>query len=340
MIELDGSEGEGGGQILRTSLALSLITRQPFRLRNIRARRPKPGLQAQHLMCVQAAAAIGNAKLRGASLHSSDLVFEPGDTAAGNYHFRIGTAGATSLVLHTLYLPLALASGPSTIHVEGGTHVKASPSFHFLQATWRAYMGVVGIPIELTMHRPGFYPRGGGLIEARVSGDCRVQGLRLESLGTIEPVAILSAVSGLPENIAKRQSGRAYQRLKTFGLTTTQDQEVWSGAPGTMLALEMPTQPAPTLFFGLGEKGKPAERVADEAVDQLVAYLRRDPPAVDAHSADQLVLPLALAKEPSSFPIAEVTQHLLTNIAVIGRFLVRQISCDGAEGERGTVTIP
>src|SRR4051812_11022850 len=118
MIELDGSLGEGGGQILRTSLALALITGKPFQLRHIRARRSKPGLQAQHLMSVQAAAAIGQARLRGASLHSSDLVFEPGAVVSGNYHFRIGTAGATSLVWHTLYLPLALAGGPSTVTIE------------------------------------------------------------------------------------------------------------------------------------------------------------------------------------------------------------------------------
>src|SRR5262249_43776954 len=150
MIELDGSFGEGGGQILRTSLALSLLTGKPFHLANVRARRPKPGLQPQHLMCVQAAAAIGQAKVKGASRGSSDLVFEPGQIVPGKYHFAIGTAGATGLVLHTLYLPLALCcSELSELVISGGTHVKAAPCYHFLESTWRAYLEALGLRVKL-----------------------------------------------------------------------------------------------------------------------------------------------------------------------------------------------
>lgn len=218
MVEIDGSMGEGGGQILRTSLALALITKKAFHLRHIRARRSKPGLQAQHLMSVQAASSIGQGRLRGASLGSTDLTFEPGDTVPGTYHFRIGTAGATSLVLHTIYLPLALATGPSTLTIEGGTHVKASPSFHFLQTTWRGYLAQVGIVLELQMRRPGFYPRGGGLIEARVPGSSQIRGLHITSLNRVHEAAILSTVAGLPESIARRQSERAYHRLKNLAL--------------------------------------------------------------------------------------------------------------------------
>ncbi|MCI0376216.1 MAG: hypothetical protein L0215_01285, partial [Gemmataceae bacterium] len=181
MIELDGSHGEGGGQILRTSLALSLITRQPFRLCRIRAKRSKPGLQAQHLACVQAAAQIGNARARGDHLGSQELTFEPGEVNAGAYHFRIPTAGATALVLHAIYLPLALANGPSEISIEGGTHVKAAPCFHFLDVTWRAYLDQLGIKIELQLDRFGFYPRGGGAIRARIEGNARLSGLQLDN---------------------------------------------------------------------------------------------------------------------------------------------------------------
>src|SRR5262249_1323444 len=159
MIEIDGSQGEGGGQILRTSLALSLLTRKSFHLFNIRAGRAKPGLQPQHLMSVRAAAAIGQANLRGASKDSSDLVFEPGQVSAGRFHFPIGTGGATGLVLHTVYLPLALRGpGPSELILEGGTHVNVSPCFHFLDTTWRAYMELLGINVGMRMVRPGFYP--------------------------------------------------------------------------------------------------------------------------------------------------------------------------------------
>src|SRR5262249_46338413 len=156
MIELDGAQGEGGGQILRTSLALSLITGNAFHLHNLRAGRSKPGLQAQHLMSVRAAATIGKATLRGATLGSQDLVFEPAAAEPGKYRFPIGTAGATGLVLHTVYLPLALADGPSTVTIEGGTHVKASPCFHFLMTTWHAYLERLGLRVSLEMRRPGF----------------------------------------------------------------------------------------------------------------------------------------------------------------------------------------
>src|SRR5439155_4429833 len=141
-LEIDGSQGEGGGQILRSSLALSLLTGRAFHLRNVRANRPKPGLQPQHLMSVRAAATVGQAQLRGASLQSSDLVFEPGEVRPGTYRFDIGTAGATGLVLHTVYLPLMLQGAvPSELTLTGGTHVSTSPCYHFLDSTWRAYLG-------------------------------------------------------------------------------------------------------------------------------------------------------------------------------------------------------
>src|SRR5947209_6778794 len=159
-LEIDGSFGEGGGQILRTSLALSLLTGKPFRLFNVRARRAKPGLHAQHLTGVRAAATVGAAKLRGASLGSTDLTFEPGPVTPGRYRFDIGTAGATGLVLHTVYLPLALTGRPSELTLTGGTHVTTSPNFHFLDATWRNYMAACGLGMRLRLVRPGFYPRG------------------------------------------------------------------------------------------------------------------------------------------------------------------------------------
>jgi RNA 3'-terminal phosphate cyclase (ATP) len=340
MIELDGSFGEGGGQILRTSLALSLLTGQPFHLRNVRARRSRPGLQPQHLMSVRAAAAVGQAQTRGASPGSGDLVFEPGAVVPGKYTFAIGTAGATGLVLHTVYLPLALkAQEPSELTLTGGTHNDFSPCFHFLDATWRPYLDHLGLRVRLRMRRPGFYPRGGGVVEAHVQPCPRLQGLQLDDCGPVRRIHGISAVAGLPEQIARRQARRAAYRLEQAGLQPTFREETWDDGPGTVLCVVLDTQPVPTLFFGLGARGKPAERVADEAVDQVLAYLRTPPPAVDPHSADQLVLPLALAEGPSSYRVAEVTPHLLTNIAVISRFVDREVTCEGAEGEPGVVHV-
>jgi RNA 3'-terminal phosphate cyclase (ATP) len=291
LLELDGSFGEGGGQILRSSLALSLLTGHGFHLANVRAGRAKPGLQPQHLQSVRAAAAVGHARLRGATLRSSDLVFEPGPVTAGKYRFDIGTAGATGLVLHTVYLPLALrGDGPSELTLTGGTHVNTSPCFHFLDTTWRRYLDAFGLHVRLRLLRPGFYPRGGGSVEAFLQPCRRLRGVRLGERGPVRATGF-SAVAGLPESIAKRQARRAAFRLEQYGLDVDIREEQWDGGPGTVLAVVLDTQPVPTLFFGLGARGKPAERVADEAVDQIIAYLDAGPALVDAHSADRLCYP-------------------------------------------------
>lgn len=339
ILELDGSFGEGGGQILRTSLSLSLLTGRAFHLRNVRAGRSKPGLQPQHLMSVRAAAAIGQAGLRGASLGSSDLVFEPGQVRGGKYRFDVGTAGATGLVLHTLYLPLALrGEAQSELTLIGGTHVLASPCFHFLDTTWRRYLELCGLRVRLRMTRPGFYPRGGGVVEAMIEPCPQLRGVRLDKRDPVSASGF-SAVAGLDASIARRQARRAVSRLRQFGLEIELREETWSGGPGTVLAVELDTAPVPALFFAVGARGKPAERVADEAVDQVIAYLKADDALVDPHSGDQLALPLSLAEGPSEYRVTEVTRHLTTNLAVIRRFLERDLVCQGAEGEVGVVRI-
>ena len=339
MLELDGSMGEGGGQILRTSLALSLLTGRAFHLRNVRAGRAKPGLQPQHLMSVRAAAEVGQAQLRGASRGSTDLVFEPGEVRAGPYRFDIGTAGSTGLVLHTVYLSLALrGTVPSALTLIGGTHVRTSPCYHFLDATWLRYLAACGLHVTLRLQRPGFYPRGGGVMEAFVQQCARPHGVTLKERGPVKASGF-SAVAGLDAGIARRQARRARFRLEQYGVKAELREETWEGGPGTVVAIELDTSPVPTLFFALGERGKPAERVADEACDQAIAYLDAGPALVDAHSGDQLVLPLALAEGPSVYHVAEVTRHLTTNIDVIRHFLDRSLTCEGEEGSPGVVRV-
>jgi RNA 3'-terminal phosphate cyclase (ATP) len=266
-------------------------------------------------------------------------VFEPGEVVPGKYTFSIGTAGATGLVLHTLYLPLAVGqSVPSELTILGGTHVTASPCFQFLDVTWRPYLELLGLRIGLHLRRPGFYPRGGGVIEAHIQPCPELRGFDAD-VSPADRIMGISAVAGLPEQIAQRQARRACHRLRDLGLKVDIAEESGPGGPGTVLALELNTKPVPTLFFGLGARGKPAERVADEAVDLVVAYVRSEQCGVDPHSADQLVLPLALSREPSVFRTTAVTSHLLTNIAVIGRFVERTIQCQGEEGKTGTVRI-
>ncbi len=343
MIELDGSLGEGGGQILRTSLTLSLLSGKPFRLTKIRAGRPKPGLQPQHLMSVRAAAQIGQATVAGDRQNSKELSFEPGPVVAGRYHFAIGTAGATGLVLQTIYLPLTLKGEQlSEVVITGGTHVKASPSFHFLDATWRSYLTAMGLPLGVRMRQPGFYPRGGGLIEARMEPVHNVRPLQLS--GEVEhrsglSVSGLAAVAGLPPSIAERLVRRAESRLKRERLKCDLAIETWPGGPGAVLLLVLHGPPVPTLFCGLGERGKPAERVSDQAVEELLAHVEANPAAVDPHSADQILLPLALAEGPSQYPVSSITQHLITNVEVVRQFIARPITLVGTEGEPGLVQI-
>jgi RNA 3'-terminal phosphate cyclase (ATP) len=339
MIDIDGAQGEGGGQVLRTSLALSLITGKAFRLRNIRAGRARPGLQAQHLMSVQAAAKIGKAKLRGASLGSSDLTFEPGHVSAGDYHFEIGTAGATSLVLHTIYLPLTLAGNPSNVSIEGGTHVKASPCFDFLARTWAAYVRVLGIRIDMQIDRAGFYPRGGGMIRASIEPTARILPFPGMTSTSVGHATIVGGVAGLLAHVGERLVQTAVDRLRELTLEVGVKRETWQGGPGCMLGIELPTEPAPTFLFSLGEKGKPAEAVAHEAVDQVAKFLAIESLGVDEHSADQLLLPLALADGRSEFRVSANSSHLLTNAAIVQLFVDRRIVIDAAEGMPGKVTV-
>jgi RNA 3'-phosphate cyclase len=338
MLDIDGSFGEGGGQILRSSLALSLLTGTPFHLRNVRAnRKPKPGLRPQHLTAVRAAARIGNAHVTGDSVGSSDLTFRPGEVVAGKYHFPIGTAGSTALVLHTVYLPLALAGGPSEVVLEGGTHNEKAPCYHFLHTTWRSYLDRLGLTVSVEMKRPGFYPRGGGLLIAHVQPWTIRKPLTLTGPVSLEKATVLSATAGLPAHVNSRQARRATVLLRDAGVEPEVETEEWDGGPGSMLAITW-AGPVPTLFFGLGARGKPAEAVANEAADEALAHRDRGMP-VDPHSADQLLLPLALIDGPSEYHVSEVTRHLTTNAAVIKLFLDRDITIEGAEGATGVVRV-
>jgi RNA 3'-phosphate cyclase len=340
MIEIDGSEGEGGGQILRSALALSILTGRPFKLINIRANRNKPGLQPQHLMSVRGAGTISSAIYKGASVGSSVLYFEPGAVKAGKYTFSIGTAGATTLVLHTIYLPLALRGDTvSEITITGGTHNQHAPCYHFLETTWASYMARLGIRVELELVRPGFYPRGGGEIRAVIHPCSRIKGLTLTTCPTLSTAGGFSAYASLPESVGKRQARRLGVRLKAEGVESHIPIEEWQASnPGTVAAVVFRQAPVPPLFFGLGERGKPAESVADDAADEAIRFRDSGCP-VDEHSADQLLLPLAFSPDASEYRIANVTRHLTTNIATVRRFVDRDISLDAEVGRSGTVRV-
>jgi RNA 3'-terminal phosphate cyclase (ATP) len=339
MIQIDGSAGEGGGQVLRSSLTLSVLTGQPVQLHHIRARRPKPGLAAQHLKAVEAAAAVSGATVHGAHVGSTTLTFEPGKIRAGDYHFDIGTAGATSLVLQTIFLPLSLASAPSQVSLIGGTHVPWSPAFHYLELQWLPTMRAMGCDAALDLAQAGFYPKGGGRIDATIRPAQLRQPLQLVRRGPLQRVQGISGVANLPRSIAERQRQQAVQRLHGIAAPVEIDVlEMPALGQGTFLLLLAECTEGQACYVGLGERGKPAERVADEAADQLVRWLRRDG-AIDQYLVDQLLLPSVLADGPSILRTSQVTQHLLTNADVIRQFLPARIEIDGALGQVGMVRI-
>jgi RNA 3'-terminal phosphate cyclase (ATP) len=339
MIEIDGSQGEGGGQVLRSSLSLSLVTGEPVRLFNIRSGRDKPGLQPQHLQAVKAAARVGGARAEGAELDSQSLVFAPSGVRSGDFAFDIGTAGSIALVLQTILLPLSLAQGPSRVRVTGGTHVRWSPCFHYLDWHWRRFMEKAGYRLTLWMERAGFYPPGGGVVHAGVVPTEHVRALTVLERGALMRVRGISAVANLPRTIAERQKDQALRRLLSrFEDIDIQIVDLPAFSKGTLLLLMAEFEHSQSCHYSLGERGKPAERVANEAVDDLERFLAREG-AVDAPLADQLILPLALAEGTSSFRTAEVTSHLITNTTIVRRFLPGPIEIEGDIGRPGVVRV-
>lgn len=327
MVRLDGSQGEGGGQILRSALTLSLLTGQPFQIEKIRANRDKPGLRPQHLTAVNAAASLCGAVVSGLSVGSREVVFRPEPYEPKDLTIDIGTAGATSLVLHTLFLPIALkAAQPVRLVLVGGTFNDKAPSYPFLESTWGPLLARIGLPVGLSMPRAGFYPQGGGRLEAWIEPS-RPHAVQMPQRGPLKTIRGEAGVLNLTRgSIPERMRDRALERLAERGLHADIPLKSWSGrGQGAALTLSAESENVPpATFVSLGARGKPAEQVADEAVDEILTYLDH-PGAIDPHSADQLLLPLALAEGPSSYSVTEVTDHLLTNALTIRAFLDREI---------------
>ena len=341
LVEIDGSMGEGGGQVLRSSLSLSILTGKPFRITSIRANRDRPGLRPQHLMALRSAARISKAIVSGDRVGSTAITFEPGPVQPGKYLFDIGTAGATSLVMQTLLLPLALADGSSTVTIHGGTHVPWSPCFHYLDWSWRPLLNRIGVEFGLELQMAGFYPHGGGQIAAYIPGGSRIHGLRLCQRGRLLGIRGISAIADLPREIAERQRNQALKRLDELPDSPECVIEITSlptRSKGTLLLLLAEFEQGRACFFALGARGKRADKVADEAVDALVGFLATDA-TVDQHIADQLLLPLALADSGSEFITSRVTGHLMTNAGVIRQFLQVDIRIDADCGAPSRVNI-
>jgi RNA 3'-terminal phosphate cyclase (ATP) len=325
MIALDGSQGEGGGQILRSSLALSLVTGTPFRIDNIRAGRPRPGLMRQHLTAVEAAAAVGGAQVTGAAVGSRSLTFAPTRVKAGEYAFSVGTAGSATLVLQTVLPGLLTTDGPSSLLLEGGTHNPSSPPFDFLAKTFLPLVRRMGARLEATLERPGFYPAGGGRFRVTVAPTKALIPLVLEQRGAIHAKRVRAVVANLPRAVGERE-------LNRFAARTHWDSSAFSlevvpnpVGPGNVLIAEVESEHVTEVFTGFGEKQVRAETVANVCADEVLAYLATDAP-VGPHLADQLVLLLALAGE-GTFRTTKPTKHTHTQLDVVRTFLGPVIAC-------------
>lgn len=325
MMEIDGSQGEGGGQILRSALALSMCTGQAFTLTRIRARRAKPGLMRQHLTCVNAAAEISGAQVDGAELNSQSLQFTPGVVRAGSYAFNVASAGSCTLVFQTIWPALMLAAGESRVQLKGGTHNPMAPPFHFLERSYAPLLRRLGAPVQLALQRHGFYPAGGGEFEAVISGasetlmpfDLNERGGLLEQYADCLAPALPSSIARRELNKLGAMMGWQPEQLRNAGVRQNE-------GPGNALLGTLVHEHVTEVFTEFGEKGVTAEAVATQLARDMRKY-KLSQGALGPHLADQWALPLALAvhlrQQPASYSCTELTPHALSNFEVIQHFL-------------------
>ena len=333
LLTIDGSVGEGGGQVLRTALALSLSTGRSFRIDNIRANRPKPGLLRQHLTAVQAATAIGRARVTGDTLGSMSITFEPGAVEHGTYTFAVGSAGSATLVFQTVLLPLLLAPGSSTLTLEGGTHNPAAPPFDFLQRVFMPIVVRLGGRVELSLERPGFYPAGGGRFVARVTGGDALGRLDLRERGAVVHRRVRAQIANLPRHIAEREVKTTMNKLNWDGAGEVE--VVSSTGPGNVLFIEIECEHAAEMLTGFGEAGVPAEAIANRTVGLARRYLVADAP-VGICLADQL-LPLLAMGQGGTFRSLALSRHTRTNADIVRLF--RDVTIAVVEHERDAVDV-
>lgn len=319
MIGIDGSQGEGGGQIIRTSLALSLVTGKAFHVEHARANRAKPGLRQQHLTAVRAAATIGNAHVDGAAVGATEFTFHPGTITPGDYTFNIGTAGSTTLVLQTVLPPLMIASAPSVLRFEGGTHNVHAPPYDFLERTFLPLVSRMGPQILIELGRYGFYPPGGGHFDVFIEPAAHYRRLELLERGRIRAKRARALVVNLPASMAERELKVIKEKMELSDEQLQPEISDNAISRGTAVMIEIQSDHLTEVFTRIGERGVRAEVVAEQAADEALDYLRTGAP-IGEHLADQLLIPLALCGG-GAFVTTKLSLHTQTNIEIIKKFL-------------------
>jgi RNA 3'-terminal phosphate cyclase (ATP) len=344
--------GEGGGQILRTALALSAVTGRSFRISRIRHDRLKPGLRPQHLAAARAIASLCQGTLTDDEVGSDAITLEPGEIREqSTWVFDIGTAGSAPLLFQTVCWPLAMGGTPTQVSLLGGTHQDHSPSFHYLALVWAPAVARLGFHFDLTLQRAGFYPEGGGELGASIQPARAMPALDLQHRGTLLEAEVLSLVAGVDFSIAERQADRAEQRMREAGVSCQVRAVPMPGGPsrGSHVLVVSRFERVRSGHSATSEGGRDPDRTADGAVAGFTRFLDGRG-AVDRHLADQLLVPAGLVASgwvprpagvdlSTRFTVGEVTRHLLTNAEVVRRFLPVEIAVDGAEGAEGTVTV-
>lgn len=321
MIIIDGSEGEGGGQVLRNAAALSLVTGEPFRITNIRGKRPKPGLMRQHVTAIEAACVIGGAETTGLAVGSTELTFKPGRVCPGDYHFAVGTAGSTNLVLQTVLMPLIFADAPSRLVLEGGTHNMMAPPFEFLERGFLPIINRMGPTVTAKLVRHGFYPRGGGRVEVEIT-PAPLRRIDCVERGALISRSAMAYIAGLSGEIAEREIKEAKKRLPdwpedAFAIRTLPE----SVGPGNIVMIEAAYENVTEISSGFGKLGASSESIAKDAARRLAGYMATDAFA-GPYLADQLLLPFALAGG-GQFTTVKPSQHSRTAADIIALFTGR-----------------
>lgn len=327
MLEIDGSMGEGGGQVLRSALTLSIATGRSFHIRRVRGGRERPGLRSQHRTALQAAAEVCGAEVEGASIGSRDVLFRPGVVRPGDYRFATGTAGSAILVAQTVLAPLL--SGPessTSLTVEGGTHNPFAPPWEFFEHAYLRRLRSMGARVRSTLDRPGFYPAGGGRLQLEVVPVGEIGSLDLTERGDESHRRARAIVSGLPRHIAERELSvlHAYLHMRSDALEVVEIPEDQAAGPGNAVMVLLEFERTHEVFTGFGEKGVPAEEVALAAGRRALAWLESGAP-VGPHLADQLLVPIALGSG-GRFVTSARTTHALTQSELIPIFLDRSVA--------------
>jgi RNA 3'-terminal phosphate cyclase (ATP) len=324
MITIDGSFGEGGGQIVRSSLALSLVTGRPTTIDNIRAGRKKPGLMRQHLTAVQAAVKIGRATVEGATLGSRRLVFQPTDVVPGDYQFSISTAGSTTLVLQTVLPALMTTKGESNLVLEGGTHNPFAPPFDFLSLAYLPLVARMGPRITATLKRPGFYPAGGGCLEVNIRPAQSLGPFELNERGPIVMRRVRALVANLPRHIAERECDAIAEKAGWNESCFSVEEVADSRGPGNVVMIELESEHVTEVFTGFGKMGVKAEQVASRVLRDARHYLKADAP-VGEYLTDQLMLPLGIGawqgRGGGAFRTLGLSMHARTHLEILKTFL-------------------